>query len=352
MAHKKSITCSEYGQVSLKSALLLLFLLFSSLTIIILYDNTISVEARDVTLGQIRVVDREYLLNCTIEVYSPEGELLEQSDDANKVYWDKVPIETVLSFNASLSKGISVDFTLSGDSPNSIIFIDNYGLQNPTQYAPPGDEVKYFEVKASNLSYSEEKIILYYSDHEVINIDETTLSIFSYRNSSWVKLKSEIDVENNFISFSNNYDSSVFVMVSYVQDDSRLFGTLGVSALEADNNFGMASEKGAANSHITLSGSVVDRNGSSLDVNMEVELPVLDKTGGLLPFSSGKISSMSVSSHQPVFSSDKFSIKNVSTNSRIKFDALGSKNVSASFALKGNVSNARIVLDDYGVNNP
>ncbi|MDF1533976.1 MAG: hypothetical protein P1P69_05675 [Methanosarcinaceae archaeon] len=217
---------------------------------------------------------------------------------------------------------------------------------------PLGEQIKYVEIKTINLSYSEEKIVLIYSDYEISSIDETTLMVFSYYNSSWVKLLSELDVERNTITFSNNYDSSVFVLVSHVQEDAGLFKTFGVNSLEVDNNADVSPGMGAANNDLTLAGSVVDKKGNVIDIDIEVVSKVQEKTGSMLPFNYEKSSSMAVGSYQRIRSSNNFSIVNISESTRVIFNGLTSKNVSASFTIRGNASSARIVLDDYGVNNP
>src|SRR3990172_7019084 len=140
------------------------------------------------------------LLNGTIKIIIADSSS-NQSSNVSSISWKDVP-NARISFDALETKNISISLRISGDSHNSNVVLENYGTDMPANVQAPGKPVKYVEISAVNVSFSDASVSVQYTDEELKGLDEKSLSFYSYDavNSTWSELAASVDAEKNILS--------------------------------------------------------------------------------------------------------------------------------------------------------
>ncbi len=105
---------------------------------------------------------------------------------------------------------ISVSFSGPGNIKIALELDSRNGSDSPL----PGSPVKFFRIDARNLSYTKVNIEVAYPDSILNGANENNLSIFHYTNSTWTKLPTDVNGDNNTLKAS--VDSlSLFAISSF-----------------------------------------------------------------------------------------------------------------------------------------
>ncbi|NJD77826.1 MAG: hypothetical protein FIB08_12150 [Candidatus Methanoperedens sp.] len=247
------------------------------------------------------------LLNGIMEI-TGGGRSSGTEPDVNSISWDKVPDAKIL-FNALDKKDVSVCFTISGDSPKSKVMVENYGSSIPggVNSSAPGVPVKYMEINASGVSFSEAGISIRYSDKELKGHDENNLAVYSYDivSKTWNKLPASIDAENNILSATVD--------------------SLSIFALSAP-----AQEK-----------KTVSKTSNKISVRDAKNTPII---GNIRTYDKNK--ALKKETKTSVLSS-----ADLPENGELEVNALKIKNISLRLKLRSQ-SGGEIILDDHGKKNP
>jgi|GEM_PF-1249216 len=199
MEVKINILQDEAGRINLR-LIVLMSIALSGVVIAVLYFPPLPISAKESTSGDITFVDSAgNALIGAIEV-SGAGMPGEYNENVNFVSWDNVPNASIY-FNAFDAKNLSVNLRIAGDSPQSKVMIEDYGIDKPAgvNEPVPGIPVKYVEVNATNVSFTEAEIYIRYTDEEPGGLDEGTLAVYFYdgMNLTWSELPASIDAANN-----------------------------------------------------------------------------------------------------------------------------------------------------------
>jgi len=103
-----------------------------------------------------------------------------------------------LEVDALDSKNLAVNMRVKGPSWGKII-LDDYGMKNPVSVPVQGFPVKFVEIGAINIDYSQVDITIHYTDAELNGADENSLVIYHWNSSSWEALATQIDPVNNLL---------------------------------------------------------------------------------------------------------------------------------------------------------
>jgi len=124
-------------------------------------------------------------------------------DNVSSISWNMVP-NARIGFSAFDTKNISVNFRINGDSLFGNVIIEDFGLDRPESVTTkaPGEPVKYWEINAMNVYFTDANVTIQYTDTQIGNIDENslTLYIFDRAQEVWKELPATLDTQNNTLS--------------------------------------------------------------------------------------------------------------------------------------------------------
>ncbi len=280
---------------------LLIFVMLSVLAIALLYFLPIPTRAggEKLTSGDITFTDGSgNPLNGKIEI-NGAGISGNHKEGASYVSWKNLP-HVIISYNVLKTLGLSVNLSISKDSPKAKVKLHNYGIHMPAKVniSPPGTPLKYVEISAAGVFFSEADLSIQYTDAEVTGLDVDKLTIYSFdsADSTWTKLPTKIDTTKKLASTK-----------------VKSFSVFALSGLK----------------------------------NATIQIRDTHNT----PFVS----------NVKIYDEAKNLKKNVKTNTispadipargELEVDALPGKNVAVKFKLK-KVDKGEIILDDFGTKNP
>lgn len=301
MKVKINILQDEAGRINLR-IIVLVSIILSGVVMAVLYFPPLPISAKESTSGDIAFVDSAgNALIGAIEI-SSAGTPGMYNENVNFVSWDNVP-NASLYFNAFDTKNLSVNLRIAGDSPQSKVMIENYGVDKPVgmNVPVPGIPVKYVEVNATNVLFTEAGIYIRYTDKELGEQDEETLAVYFYdgMNLTWSELPASIDAANNTLSTTVN-SFSVFAISTgdaRVPDKIEIYDAKKIPVLS--------------------------------DIKTYDEARALKKAAKTTALSTGDIPD----------------------NGEFEVDALATKNVAVKLKLN-KVNRGEVILDDFGKRNP
>ncbi|MCX9073704.1 MAG: VCBS repeat-containing protein, partial [Candidatus Methanoperedens sp.] len=250
------------------------------------------------------------LIFGTIEI-NMTGAPGDKRSNVSSISWKDVP-NARISFDALETKNISLSLRISGDSHNSNVVLENYGTDMPANVQAPGKPVKYVEISAVNVSFSDASVSVQYTDEELKGLDEKSLSFYSYDavNSTWSELAASVDAEKNILSATVS-SLSVFSVVAKSPEK----------------------ETSAAGVNVTVQGEVIDKNSNKLSIHIKKSRT-----------KAGTISHMQTGS--------TYNFNDMPAGEYILFDASDAEKVSASFKIEGDSLNSKVRLENYRTSNP
>ncbi len=150
--------------------------------------------------------------------------------NVNFISWSNFP-NARIKYDALDIKNISVNFRISGNSMGSKVILENHGVNVPkdVNLPAPGVPVKYVEISSINLSFAEVNISIQYTDSELNDIDENTLAVYGYNNTTgaWSELPASLDPVNNILSTSAG-SLSVFAVGTGVHTRTAFPGQINI----------------------------------------------------------------------------------------------------------------------------
>ncbi|NJD54618.1 MAG: hypothetical protein FIB07_17370 [Candidatus Methanoperedens sp.] len=114
---------------------------------------------------------------------------------------------------------ISVSFTGPGNTKIAL----ELDSRNSSNAPLPGRPIKFFRINARNLSYNKVNIEVAYPDSGLNGADENNLSIFHYANSTWTKLPTEVNEDENTLMASVE-SLSLFAISSFFDTGHNITG--------------------------------------------------------------------------------------------------------------------------------
>jgi hypothetical protein len=265
------------------------------LALAILYSLPQPTQSTTVITGNITVVDSK---GAPLPVIiTSHG----QSERSPTVKWIAYAPYITIKLDAIETKGVSAEFQINSNSPTATVVLENYN-SNPETTPPPGTPIKYVNVSAYGLSYRIVEINIHYTDAELSGQDENRLVIYHYKNGTWCKLNTSVDTVNNILSTTVN-----------------TLSTFAVVAPLPEWNI-----------------SVVDSTDSR--INSTIDIYENGKLVRLYTSTSGLNTRKTTSHFVSMIAS--------------KIDVSSAKNTSLSLKNASVRGSGKIILDDYGKNNP
>ncbi|MCZ7397010.1 MAG: hypothetical protein O8C59_00640, partial [Candidatus Methanoperedens sp.] len=211
--------------------IVLIYVVLSGIAVAFLFYPPVSTRsAEERTSGDVTFLDSSG---------NPFGGILEISGgeitsgpkpDVNFISWSNFP-NAKIKYDALDIKNLTVSFRISGDSLKSRVILENYGANAPkdVNLPAPGVPVKYIEVSSINLSFAEANISIQYTDSELNDIDENTLAVYSYDNTTgaWSELPTSLDPVNNILSITGG-SSSIFAVSAGVHTRTAFPGQINI----------------------------------------------------------------------------------------------------------------------------
>ncbi len=279
--------------------IILVFVVLTGIVAALLYFPPIPTKTEPgKTSGEITFLDGTgNPLGCVLQT-SVDGEPQQSQKNVNFIRWTNVP-NIGIYCNAMDTKGVSVNFRISGDSRGKVI-LENYGINMPegVNISVPGNPLEYVEINASGVSFSEAEVSLQYTDAQLNGANESSLVIYRYDNATqaWSALATGIDTNNNIASATVN-SLSIFALGTQIPE--------------------------------------------KIEVRDTRNMPVV---GDIKTYDEAK----NVRKHAKT---STLSAQDVPERGELEVDALASKNVAVKLKVKA-INKGEIVLDDFGKNNP
>ena len=287
------------GLVGIRFIVLAFTVLICIAAALLFYPPISTRTAEEPTSGDVTFTDRAgNPLEGTFEL-SGVGVSSGSKSNYNFITWKNIP-NVRIKYDALSIKNLWVDLLISGDSPGSNVILDNYGIDLPQgiDVKAPGVPVKYVEISATGISFSEVNISIQYTDEELKDADEKTLTIYQYEKATeaWGELPAAIDTENKTLSATVS-SLSVFAVSARTQEQIDIHDTRKKFFATNVKTYDEAKE-----------------------------LKKSEKT-------------------------NSFAANEIPENGELEIDAIDTKNVAVKLKVKTS-GGGEIVLDDYGKNNP
>ncbi len=302
--------------------IILVFVVLTGIVAALLYFPPILTRTEEKrTSGDITFTDgMGNLLSGTL-TGSVAGTSLEPAN-AYDVRWENLP-NAGIYFDALATKSLAVNFRISGDSHNGKVMLENYaiGIPNSVNTTPPGILVKYVEINATGVSFSEAEISIKYTNEELNGVNESSLVIYRYDNATqtWSALATRIDANNNIASATVNRLSVFAIVVPSPELKIRVVDSNG-SPINA--TIGIYENNSIVKSYPNVNMVITSIASGVIYPLLDFFLPVARAEPG--------------------------------NPQKIKVDALKTKNVAVELNnyTESVTGGALVILDDYGKNNP
>lgn len=249
--------------------------------------------------------------------------------NVNFISWTNVP-DARIRYEALETKNIAINLRMSGNSPKSKVILENYGANQPgnVNISAPQVPIKYVEISPIGVSFAEAGIFIRYTDAELYGLNETSLVIYRYDNvtQTWSELATTVDANNNIASATVN-SLSVFAVAAP-------FPEWGIIVIDSKDN------------PINTVIEVYENNSLARSYPNVGELYIFP-TASAVVSQAIKVDSPQT---QSISQARKYTAQAVSQ--AIKVDSLSRKNTSLKLENAVVQGNGRIILDDFGKNNP
>ncbi len=153
--------------------------------------------------GQVKEDSGDPLVS-DITYYDTDGATVLRSAPSSSTFnFTAVPLYGYFEIDAFSTKNTSVRFCISGKSTSAVITIDET-KENPASFEFSEIPVKYIKMQPASLAYNNSIITIRYSEDELNGTSEGALAIYKMGSSSWQKLDTERDTENNTLTASTS----------------------------------------------------------------------------------------------------------------------------------------------------
>lgn len=98
--------------------------------------------------------------------------------------------------------------------------IEDFEKNSPVNVHPHGLHVRFFRLGAQNISFESISISAAYCEMDLNGVNERNLSLFIYENSTWVKLPTDVNEEENILNASAR-SLSLFAISSHSENTSE-----------------------------------------------------------------------------------------------------------------------------------
>ncbi|HEY9245258.1 MAG TPA: hypothetical protein VIO11_00275, partial [Candidatus Methanoperedens sp.] len=258
--------------------IIFVLIILSSMAIVMLYIDPIrTLTEEKKTSGNLTFIDgRGNPIAGTMEI-SISGTLTDKRPKVNSITWNDVP-NAKISFDALESANFSVSLVISGDSPQGRITIEDFGVINPTIIAAPGVSMKYLKINPENVYFTEASISIRYTDGEIEDLNEKSLSIYGFDGESrvWRELPTTIFTGENRVS-AKARSLGILAVAAKRQENTKVRNAGGLQIIDLFKTPDRNSTLKKKAVSITVSGAQISDNGifeadASKDTGVAVRL--------------------------------------------------------------------------------
>lgn len=137
----------------------------------------------------------------------------------NNSHLDTTENSTSSTEHAHANLTLTATITQNGTN-DATVNLEDFEKHNPITVQPHGLPLRFFRVSAQNLSYESISISAAYCEMDLNGIDERNLTLFIYENSTWIRLPTDVNEEENILNASAN-SLSLFAVSSHSEETSE-----------------------------------------------------------------------------------------------------------------------------------
>ncbi len=149
-----------------------------------------------------RVDSANNVASATVDTLSVFAISARENQEGLKKFSDLIipaKVKETLETDALKTKGVSVKLTINkrGDGQ---IKLEDHGKKNPVAVPPPGNAIKFVDIRAENISFESAEVRIHYTDEELGRGDESRLIIYHWNGAAWDALATSVDFDNNLLT--------------------------------------------------------------------------------------------------------------------------------------------------------
>lgn len=143
----------------------------------------------------------------------------QSADQSNHTHSNTTENSTNSTEHIHANLTLTSAFTKNGTGAATVI-LEDFEKNNPVNVHPHGLHVRFFRLGTQNISFESVSISAAYCEMDLNGINEKNLSLFIYENSTWVKLPTNVNEEDNILNASAR-SLSLFAISSHSENTSE-----------------------------------------------------------------------------------------------------------------------------------